>query len=69
MVKKTIKFMLAILCWIAAILLLVEVIKNFKELDPWGLGFMFYIVPIGVMGILFLFVAFVLTKELIRKKK
>lgn len=63
--KKFLKIVLAIICWIGAILLLFETIKSFRYLDPWGLGFVFYTLPIGVIGILFLGGAIIITKELI----
>ena len=67
--KKVLKIILTIFCWICTIIFLVEAIKSFKYLDPWGLGFTFYILPIGSLGILFLVIAVYLTKKLIRNKK
>lgn len=67
--KKFLKIVLAIICWIGAILLLFETIKSLMYLDPWGLGFTFYTLPIGIMGILLLLEAIIITKELIAKKK
>lgn len=67
--KRFLKIVLAIICWIGAILLLFETIKNFKFLDSWGLGFIFYTLPIEFMGILLLLEAIFITKEIIDKKK
>ena len=67
--KKFLKIALTIICWIGAILLLFETIKSFRQLDSWGLGLIFYTLPIGVIGGLLLLEAIILTKELIAKKK
>ncbi len=67
--KKFLKILLAIICWIGAILLLFETIKSFKFLDSWGLGFTFYTLPIGIMDILLLLKAIIITKEIIDNKK
>lgn len=67
--KKVLKIVLAIICWIVAIICLVEAFMSFKDLDSWGLGFTFYILPIGIIGILFLLEAIILTKGLINKKE
>ena len=66
--RRVLKIILMIFCWICAIILLVEAVKSFNNLDSWGLGFTFYTLPIGVLGILFLMIAVYLTKELIRNK-
>ena len=67
--KKVLKIILTIFCWICTIIFLVEALKSFNDLDTWGLGFTFYTLPIGILGILFLIIAVHLTKKLIRNKK
>lgn len=67
--KKILKIALAIICWIGAIKLLFEIINSLRYLDSWGLGFTFYTLPIGVIGILLLLEAINLTKEFITNKK
>ena len=69
MMKKFLKIFLTIICWIGAIWFLFETIKSFKYIDPWGLGFLFYTLPIGIIGILFLIESIILIKELITNKK
>ena len=66
--KKILKIILTIFCWICAIFLLVETVKSFNYIDDWGLGFTFFTLPIGILGILFLIEAVDLTKELMIKK-
>ena len=67
--ERVLKIIFTIFCWICAIVLLVETIKSFNSLDPWGLEFTFYTLPIGILGILFLIIAVHLTKKLIKNKK
>ena len=67
--KKVLKIILTIFCWICAIIFLMEALKSFNNLDPWGLEFTFYTLPIGILGILFLIIAVHLTKKLIKNKK
>ncbi len=66
--KKFLKIVLTVICWIGAILFLFETINSFKYLDSWGLGFTFYTLPIGIIGTLLLIEAIILTKELIANK-
>lgn len=66
--KKNLKIILAVICWIIGLILLYDTLRSFKELDPWGLGFAFYILPTGIFSILFLLEAIVLTKDFINKK-
>lgn len=61
--KKFLKIILTIFCWICAIILLIETIKSFNYSDSWGLGFTFYTLPIGILGVLFLIEAIYLTKQ------
>lgn len=67
--KKVLKIVITIICWVMGILLLWETIKSFRYLDPWGLGFAFYTLPIGIVSMLFLLEALILTKELVAEKK
>lgn len=67
--KKVFKIILTIFCWICAIISFMEALKSFNNLDPWGLEFTFYTLPIGILGILFLIIAVHLTKKLIKNKK
>ena len=65
--KKLLKIIFAIICWIIGLCLLYETIHSFEEIDPWGLGFTFYTLPIGALSMLCLRQAIVLTKKLIKK--
>lgn len=67
--KRILKVFLVIICWMGAIKLLFETINSLKNLEPWGLGFTFYTLPIGIIGILLLLEAIILTKKLIANKK
>ena len=67
--KKVFKIIIAIICWIIGFILLYETIHSLIGTDPWGLGFIFYSLPIGVISILFLLEAYILTKELIKDNK
>ena len=67
--KKVLKIILTIFCWICAIILLVETIESLKYLDSWGLGFTFSTLPTGILGLLFLIIAIHLTKKLFKNKK
>lgn len=62
------KIMLTIICWVISIYLLYEIIIQFKSLDPWGLSFTFFILPLGMFLILFLVSAIKLTMSIIKKK-
>ena len=62
--KKILKIILSIICIIVGIVLLSEVITNIKESDPWGLGFMFFTLPIGSFGLLFLVAGLSLAKDI-----
>ena len=73
---KVFLIVLTILCWIGAILLLGALgvmIGSFENLDPWGLTFTFFmlpvfILPIGIVEMLFLSGAIVLTVILIKER-
>ena len=67
--KKFLKIVLTVICWIGAILFLFESIDSFKDLDPWGLIFTFITLPTGFIGTLLLIEAIILTKKLITNKK
>lgn len=66
--KKILKIILATSCWAIGLILLYETLCSFKGIDPWGLGFAFYTLPIGIISILFLIEALILTKDIINKK-
>ena len=66
--KKVIKIILTIVCWICAIFLIVESVKSFIYSDSWGLELAFYTLPVGILGILFLVLAVYLTKEVVTNK-
>ena len=65
--KRVIKIIIAIICWVIGLYLLYETICSFEGLDPWGLSFAFGTLPIGIIAILFLVEAIILTKELVKK--
>ena len=67
--KKLFKIILTIICWIIGLTLLYETVSSLKNWDLWGLSFAFYTLPIGIISILFLIEAIILTKELIKKKE
>lgn len=66
--KRILKIILAIICWIIGLFLLYETLSSFKGLDPWGVGFTFYTLPVGMISILFLVEAIILSKDIIKKK-
>lgn len=66
--KKILKIILAMSCWIIGLILLYETLCSFKGIDLWELGFAFYTLPIGIISILFLVEALILTKDIIKKK-
>jgi len=66
--KKILKMVLGIICWIIGLFLLYEALCSLNKLDSWGLGFTFYTLPVGIISILFLIEAINLTKDFINKK-
>lgn len=66
--KKILKIILTISCWIIGLILLYETLDSFSGLDTWGLGFVFYTLPVGIMSVLFLIEAIILTKEIVKRK-
>lgn len=66
--KKFFKLILTVFCWVVGIFLLYETIISFNDLDPAGLGFMFFTLPIGIFCIVFLISAINLTKDIIKDK-
>lgn len=67
--KKILKIILTISCWIIGLILLYEAFSSFRGLDSWGLGFTFYTLPVGIISILFLIEAIILTKDIIKRKE
>ena len=67
--KKILDYLLTIICWIIGIILVYQSFIAFFDADPWGLALTFYILPLGILGILFLVEAIRLTNEVIKKKK
>lgn len=65
--KKKLKIIFSIILWVFTIVLLFEVIESFKGLDPWGLSFTFYTLPISILCIITFVSAIGLTKDIIRK--
>lgn len=60
---------LAIICAIIGISLVVTAIYNLHQSDPWGLGFTFFILPLLIIGLLFLILAYYLYKSIEYKKE
>ncbi len=67
--KKIIKVIVATICGILGSILLWETIKSLKQLDPWGLGFIFFTLPLGVFSILLLTESYLIIKQLIQQNK
>ena len=67
--KKFLKIVLTVICWIGAIYFLFKSIEYFKNSDPWGLTFAFCSLPCGFIGTLLLIEAIIITKKLITKNK
>ena len=66
--KKVLKIILTIICWLIGVFLLYETINSFNGLDPAGLGFIFFTLPVGIFCVIFLISAISLTKDIIKKK-
>lgn len=67
--KKVFQLIFMLVCWIVGGILLYETIVSLINSDPWGLGFMFFTLPLGVMCFLFLSLAILLMKEFVKAKK
>ena len=65
--KRVFKIILTVVCWGIGFILLYETLYSFKGLDSWGLGFVFYTLPVGIISTLFLIEAILLTKDFVKK--
>ena len=68
-IKEILQYLLMIFCWIVGVFFIYQSFIAFFDADPWGLALTFYILPLGILGILFLVEAIRLTNEVIKKKK
>ena len=66
--QKVLKIILRIVCCLIGVFLLYETINSFNGLDPAGLGFIFFTLPVGIFCVIFLISAISLTKDIIKKK-
>ena len=65
--KKILKIILVILLWIISLVMLIETISSFLVSDPWGLGFIFYTLPLVSITILLIVLSIYVTKNFLKK--